>query len=88
MENLFNAARAGDSGALAELLTHGANANMKNQVLSQFGYVVSLLVSVNLGIVNEQGGETALMIAARNGCCECAITLVAHGADVNYLQSV
>ena len=40
MENssdLFDAARAGDSGALSELLSHGANVNMKNQVLSQFG---------------------------------------------------
>ena len=33
--NLPFAARAGDIGALSELLTHGANANMKDQVLAQ-----------------------------------------------------
>ena len=33
--NLPFAARAGDIGALSELPTHGANVNMKDQVLAQ-----------------------------------------------------
>ena len=38
--------------------------------------------------LDEQGGMTALMMAASNGHHRCASTLIANGADVNFATKV
>jgi ankyrin repeat protein len=45
----------------------------------------------NFGLMyhcNEQGGMTALMMAARNGHHGCISMLIANGADVNVAMKV
>ncbi len=37
---------------------------------------------------DEQGGDSALIMAAERGRCECVSILIANGADVNAVNEV
>ncbi len=59
-------------------LPPGLNVSVLIQQLSQFGFGKP---------VNDGGGLTALVLAAREDCLECAKSLIGAGADVNQVTN-
>lgn len=85
---LMWAANQGHAAAVAQLLSHGADVNARSAQRSQFVKTEKPQDSPPFykGWV-EQGGNTALMFAARSGALEAAKLLIAADSDVNALSA-
>jgi ankyrin repeat protein len=82
------AAYNGHYECISTLIAEGANVNIAMEV----NYDVTVgMYEYNFGLfyhLDEQDGETALMMATRKRHDECVSILIANGADINMAMEV
>lgn len=92
----MEAAREGQTKIVADLLKAGANLNLENSVCNKYNihcgrytymYVWNLYYNCPVCLF-IQLGNSALMVAAKNGMTEVVIQLVKAGANLNLQNTV